>query len=422
MSGNIKEVQEGKHDNRHRNQHRNKSCGFWLNIGSILVERVGSFLFKTPSWGALSVTFPNGNVSTIGDINSKNHAYLKLNNLKLISKIKRRGTVGFASAYMNGDIDSKDLTALFTFFLKNRNLFDKAGKGMIRRAASDIAYHSSRANTRKRAKENISEHYDLGNDFYALWLDKTMTYSSAIFSASNQTLEQAQKAKYHHIAKMAGVKKAATILEIGSGWGGFAQIVASDYEANLYGISLSKEQIKYAQDRIKKLDLQNRATFHFEDYRDSKGLFDHIISIEMIEAVGEENWESYFASINRLLKPNGTALIQAITIDENDFLHYRKNPDFIQRYIFPGGMLLTKKAMKEQGEKANLKLEEVELFGKSYARTLRLWHKSFLSQWEVIKELGFDEKFKRKWIYYLSYCEAGFEDGVIDVGIYSYLK
>ncbi len=413
------EVKMGSYEVKNEDK---KACGFWLNIGSRIVEWVGGFLLGTPSWGALSIVFPNARIATIGNKNDDNHAKLKLNNLKLFGSIRRRGTLGFSSAYMRGDIESEDLTALFTFFLKNRNLFEKAGKGWVGRAASDLAYHLSRANSRHQAKENIAEHYDLGNDFYALWLDKSMTYSSAIFNADNQTLTQAQNTKYQKVADLAGIKKGAWVFEIGSGWGGFAQFIAKEYQANLYGISLSKEQIKYAKQRIKNLSLDNLASFHFEDYRDSVGQFDNVCSIEMIEAVGEERWPEYFKAVYNLLKPNGTAAIQAITINENDFFEYRANPDFIQRYIFPGGMLLTKQAMATQGKRAGLELIGQETFGASYAKTLREWRKNFITQWPKIKALGFDEKFKQKWIYYLSYCEAGFDNGVIDVGIYQYSK
>ena len=301
-------------------------------------------------------------------------------------------------------------------------MFNKAGMGLIKRAAHDLAYHLSRANTKQGAKKNIAEHYDLGNDFYSLWLDESMSYSSGIFENDEQNLMQAQIAKYHKVAQIAGVKNGAKVFEIGCGWGGLAQVLAQDYDAQTYGISLSNEQLKYARARMKHLGLENKASFHFEDYRDSKGQYDNVCSIEMIEAVGEEHWELYFKAVHDLLKLNGTAAIQAITIDEKDFENYKQHPDFIQRYIFPGGMLLTKQAMFEQGKKAGLQLEASVNFALSYAKTLRTWRKNFLAQWDKIKMLGFDEKFKRKWIYYLSYCEAGFIEGTIDVGIYGYRK
>ncbi len=396
--------------------------GFWLNISSRITELLGANLFGTPKWGALSITLPNGRTRTIGDRTSKNHAHLKLNNLKLFSQIKKRGTVGFASSYMRGDIESNDLVNVFRFFLKNKELFDKAGKGLIKRAAHDLAFHLSRKNTKQGARKNIAEHYDLGNDFYSLWLDPSMTYSSAFFENESQTLEQAQIAKFQKVATMAGIKQGASVFEIGCGWGGFAKFLAQQYKAKTYGVSLSNQQLKYARDIIENEGLEDLASFHFEDYRDGEGEYDNVCSIEMIEAVGEEHWGEYFSSVHDRLKIGGKAAIQAITISEDNFAHYKNHPDFIQRYIFPGGMLLTKQAMYEQGKIAGLELEQSEFFAKSYARTLAIWRENFIAQWEKIKALGFDEEFKRKWIYYLSYCEAGFDEGIIDVGIYQYKK
>jgi cyclopropane-fatty-acyl-phospholipid synthase len=375
-----------------------------------------------PRFGALTVTFPNGRTRTVGNPTTGEHAVLKLNNLKVITEAMNRGTVGFAAAYINGDIEMPDLTAMFRFFLQNRDIFDGANPGLFRKAAKDLGYHMSRRNTREGARENIAEHYDLGNDFYGEWLDPSMTYSSAVFTSGNQSLEAAQRVKYHRVADMAGVREGDSVLEIGCGWGGFAEAVAADYKANLYGITLSREQLKFAQERLRSQGLDTLATLHFEDYRDTTGQFDHVASIEMIEAVGEENWPGYFQTVHDRLKPGGTAAIQAITINEADFDGYRAGPDFIQRYIFPGGMLLTKTAMREVAAGTGLVLENVENFRLSYAKTLKLWRDRFLERWPMISNLGYDEEFKRKWVYYLSYCEAGFVEGSIDVGIYQYRK
>jgi len=219
-----------------------------------------------------------------------------------------------------------------------------------------------------------------------------------------------------------GLKQGETVLEVGCGWGGFAETAAKDYGAVVYGITLSSEQLKFANERMQRQGLDNLATLHFEDYRDTQGQFDHVASIEMIEAVGEEHWPSYFKTVHDRLKPGGTAAIQAITIDERDFDDYRARPDFIQRFIFPGGMLLTQSAMKEQGDKVGLVLENSDLFRLSYAKTLALWRERFLDRWSVISKLGYSEEFRRKWVYYLSYCEAGFAEGSIDVGIYQYRR
>jgi len=395
---------------------------FWTRLKSGFVEWVGERLLRDPKHGAVTVILPDGRSRTLGNPTTGVHSVLRLNNFKVITEAMRRGTVGFAAAYISGDIEVDDLTALFRFFVQNRLMFEEAGRGFFKRAAKDLAYHLSRANTREGSKANISEHYDLGNDFYGQWLDPSMTYSSAVFTSGDQSLEQAQYAKYHRIADMAGVKEGETVLEIGCGWGGFAETVARDYKAKLYGITLSREQLSFAQERLKRQGLDNLAQLHFEDYRDTTGQYDHIGSIEMIEAVGEEHWPTYFKAVHDRLKPGGTAAIQAITIDEAEFEGYKSGPDFIQRFIFPGGMLLTKEAMQKQGDRAGLILEKVETFGLSYARTLRLWCERFLERWPMIAPLGYDEEFKRKWVYYLCYCEAGFTEGNIDVGIYQYRR
>ena len=394
----------------------------WANVTSGIAAWFAERLIGRPSRGAVTITFPNGKTRTYGRPGTGEHPSMVVHNFSLVPETLRRGTVGFAHAYMRGDVEVDDLTSLFRYFLQNRNEFQPKGTGWFGRAATDLAYHLSRANTIDGSKENISEHYDLRNDFYAEWLDPSMTYSSAVFASDDQPLEAAQHAKYRAVADAAGVKAGETVLEIGCGWGGFAETAAKDYGASVYGITLSKEQLAYAEQRIARQGLGNRATFHFEDYRHTEGQYDHVASIEMIEAVGEEHWPSYFSTVHDRLKPGGTAAIQAITIDEADFEGYRSTPDFIQRYIFPGGMLLTKTAMKEQGARVGLVLENVENFRLSYARTLKLWRERFLERWDVIAKMGFNETFKRKWVYYLAYCEAGFAEGSIDVGIYQYRK
>jgi len=394
----------------------------WTGLASWLVERIGLALIGKPKFGSVTVVFPHGKTRTIGNAGTGEHAVFRLKNFRVINEAMQRGTVGFAAAYMRGDFESDDLTALFRFFLQNRDMFESANPGFFRRAATDLHYHMSRRNTLEGSKKNIAEHYDLGNDFYGQWLDPSMTYSSAVFTSGDQSLEEAQRVKYHRVADMAGVTEGSSVLEIGCGWGGFAETVARDYKANLRGITLSAEQLKYGQERLAKQGLDDLATLHFEDYRHTEGQFDHIGSIEMIEAVGEDNWPSYFQTVHDRLKPGGTAAIQAITINEADFDGYRSGPDFIQRYIFPGGMLLTKTVMKEFGDRYGLVLEKVETFGLSYARTLKLWRDRFLERWPMIAPLGYDEEFKRKWVYYLSYCEAGFAESSIDVGIYQYRR
>lgn len=402
--------------------HSTTGVSLWTRLTSWLLDTIGVSLVGNPPLGTLTVIFPNGRTRTIGNAHTGEHATLRLKNFKVVAEAAQRGLIGFSSAYMKGDIESDDLTALFRFFLQNEPVLNKANKGFFHRAAGDLHYHVSRRNTLEGSKKNIAEHYDLGNDFYGEWLDPSMTYSSAIFTSGDQTLEQAQLAKYRRVADMAGITEGSSVLEIGCGWGGFAETVARDYKANLRGITLSAEQLKYGQERLARQGLDDRATLVFEDYRHTQGQFDHIGSIEMIEAVGEDNWPSYFQTVHDRLKPGGTAAIQAITIREDQFDGYRAGPDFIQRYIFPGGMLLTKTVMQEFGDRFGLVLENVDTFGLSYAKTLALWRERFLERWPVIAPLGYDEHFKRKWVYYLSYCEAGFAEGTIDVGIYQYRR
>lgn len=394
----------------------------WTRFASWALEIAGLKLIGHPRHGSVTVILPNGRTRTIGNTANGEHAVLRLKNFRVLTQAMQRGTVGFAAAYMNGDVEVDDLTALFRFFLQNRDTFEKANPGVFRKAAGDLHYHLSRRNTLEGSKKNIAEHYDLGNEFYGQWLDPSMTYSSALFQSGDQSLEDAQRAKYRRVADMAGVTEGSSVLEIGCGWGGFAETIAKEYKASIRGITLSAEQLKFAQERVARQGLDGLATLVFEDYRHTEGQFDHIGSIEMIEAVGEDNWPSYFQTIHDRLKPGGTAAIQAITISESDFDGYRSGPDFIQRYIFPGGMLLTKTIMREFGEKYGLVLEDIDNFGLSYAKTLRLWRERFLERWPVIAPLGYDEHFKRKWVYYLSYCEAGFLESSIDVGIYQYRR
>ena len=394
----------------------------WTRFASWALDIIGQKMIGQARHGSVTVILPNGRTRTIGNPSTGEHSVLRLKNFRVVREAMQRGTVGFAAAYMDGDIEVDDLTALFRFFLQNRDTLEKANPGFFRKAAADLHYHLSRRNTLEGSKKNIAEHYDLGNDFYGQWLDPSMTYSSALFQSGDQSLEDAQRAKYRRVADMAGVTEGSSVLEIGCGWGGFAETVARDYKANLRGITLSAEQLKYARERLARQGLDDLATLVFEDYRHTEGQFDHVGSIEMIEAVGEDNWPSYFQTIHDRLKPGGTAAIQAITIHEDDFDGYRSGPDFIQRYIFPGGMLLTKTVMRELGETYGLVLENVDNFRLSYAKTLKLWRERFLERWPMIAPLGYDERFKRKWVYYLSYCEAGFAEGTIDVGIYQYRK
>ena len=370
--------------------------------------------------GRLDLTLPSGTVLTLGGTEPGEQAELTLYNFKVLWAGMRRAQLGFFERYMAGDVESKNPTAFFRFYLQNRKGLDDAS-GLFTNSVFDKIWHRLRDNTHQGSRENISAHYDLGNEFYKQWLDDTMTYSSAVFDGKANSLEAGQKLKYQKVMELAEVKPGSKVLEIGCGWGGFAE-TAAKAGATLRGISLSKEQLAFANTRMEREKLTDKAELVFEDYRDTTGVFDAIASIEMIEAVGELHWPTYFTTLFNRLKPGGAAAIQGITILEENYPAYRTGVDFIQRYVFPGGMLLTKELMREQARKAGLLLEKIECFGLSYAETLRQWRLRFEAAWPKIEPLGFDERFKKLWTLYLCYCEAGFAEGVIDVGIYKIRK
>jgi cyclopropane-fatty-acyl-phospholipid synthase len=385
-----------------------------------LVVAAAAKLLPQKFKGRLDVTMPSGRVLSLGGTDPGEQADLTLRNFKVLWAGFRRAQLGFFERYLAGDVESKDPTAFFRFYLQNRPSLDGAS-GMFTPSLFDKIWHRLRDNTQEGSKDNIAAHYDLGNAFYKLWLDDTMSYSSAVFDGQVNSLEAAQKLKYQKVLEAAEVKPGSKVLEIGCGWGGFAE-TAAKAGAFLRGITLSKEQLAFAKDRMASGGLSDKTELVFEDYRDTKGSFDAIASIEMIEAVGEPHWPSYFKTLFNRLKPGGAAAIQGITILEQNFHAYRSGVDFIQRYIFPGGMLLTKEAMREQSQKAGLLLEKIECFGQSYAETLRQWRVRFEAAWPRIKPLGFDERFRKLWTLYLCYCEAGFAEGIIDVGIYKIRK
>lgn len=275
--------------------------------------------------------------------------------------------------------------------------------------------HIKNKNTETQSKKNISYHYDLGNNFYKFWLDKTMTYSSAIFLKKNESLEKGQINKYSKLANLTSIKKGDKVLEIGCGWGGFSQFLAENYDCDITAITISKEQFSYTTDRIKKAKLNKKVNVVYCDYRNIQGKFDKILSIEMFEAVGKDYWNTFFKKIQSILKPNGIVGLQLITIDDKIYNVYKKNPDFIQKYIFPGGMLPSQKILKELITKNSLKLESVDSYANDYAKTLNIWNQKFNKNWKDIQKLGFDNKFKLMWNYYLSYCEGGFLSKNIDL-------
>ena len=368
--------------------------------------------------GLLTIKFPTGQVVDIGNGNTTKlePATVNIKSIRALSRMANRGSLGFAESYIRGEIDTPDLKPVFHFIIKNRPSIQFGIPELFKVYKTSKLYHKLRKNTRRGSQKNIFEHYDLGNDFYSSWLDESMTYSSAYFLPESNKLHDAQVNKYQRICEHVDIEEAGSVLEIGCGWGGFAEHVAKSSKAKVTAISISNAQLEYARQRIKQEELAQKVDFKFLDYRDTSGKYDAIVSIEMIEAVGEEYWPVFFRTLKDRLAESGTILLQAITIDEEIFKSYRKSVDFIQRYIFPGGMLLTEEQVVRQAKRVGLQLVHAEKFPHFYARTLAMWHDRFNDAWDSILALGFDEKFRRKWNYYLKYCQAGFEAETISVG------
>ena len=382
-----------------------------------LVIALGSRLMPRDIKGGVRLTMPSGRRFDIGFQNPGIAADLTLKNFGPVWASIRRASVGFSESYMDGGWESTDTTALLRFYLQNRHALDGAAKPVFYKNIFDRLWHLMRSNDREGARRNISAHYDLGNDFYRMWLDETMTYSSAWFETGGETLEDAQRAKYRAVLDAMQARPDGEVLEIGCGWGGFAE-EATRAGHKVTGITISQEQHDYAAARL----AGTSAEIRLQDYRDTPGQFDGIASIEMIEAVGESHWPTYFQVLHDRLKPGASAAIQAITIDEPFYAEYRRSADFIQRYIFPGGMLPTREILEQQAARVGLSYKPVLLFAHDYARTLAMWRDRFEAAWPKIAALGFDERFRQRWRYYLSYCEAGFAERTIDVGIYRFQR
>ena len=335
------------------------------------------------------------------------------NPFRLLSRVIMRGDLGFAESYMAGEWDTNDLTALLKAIGANES-GSRIRQGLFSERMRERVRHALRSNSRHGSRRNIAYHYDLSNDFYTRWLDPTMTYSSAIFDEPGLSLEAAQQRKYQRLLDALEARPGDHILEIGCGWGGFAE-EAARRGCRVTGVTLSREQLAFARNRIRKAGLDGLVTLEFRDYRDIAEEYDHIVSIEMFEAVGERYWPLYFEKIGACLRPGGKAALQIITIDGSAYQYYRRRTDFIQRYIFPGGMLPPVERLEQLAQDAGLAIEERYLHGHDYARTLKHWHRAFDACRDEISALGFDEGFRRMWKYYLSYCETGFLLGRIDL-------
>ncbi|BAT61405.1 cyclopropane-fatty-acyl-phospholipid synthase [Variibacter gotjawalensis] len=365
--------------------------------------------------GRLTIETPSGERIHVFGREDGPEATVVIKRWRGIWRLFRGGDVGFAEAYMDGDVASPDLTALLMWATKNEAALASAMEGSRLAKWTGRALHVLNENTRRGSRRNIAAHYDLGNKFYEGWLDPSMTYSSAMYQSPTQSLEDAQANKIAHAIELLEVQPHDKVLEIGIGWGAMARALLAK-DATLTGVTLSTEQLALASDRVRAEG--DKAQLRLQDYRDVDGLFDKIVSIEMIEAVGENYWPTFFRTVRERLKPHGIAVLQAITIEVSRFAAYRQRPDFIQRYIFPGGMLLTVDAIRREAERAGLALVKADMFGESYARTLAEWQQRFQRAWPSIQALGFDLRFKRMWEYYLAYCETGFRLGTLDVGQY----
>ena len=355
--------------------------------------------------GLLEVRLPDGTNHLFGA--GESVATLQVADEAVFCAVLARGDIGFGEAYVDGHWDTPDLTGLLTLLANNREVLKKALYGSWRALLAARLRHWANRNSRTGSRRNIMAHYDLGNDFYRLWLDETMSYSSALDAAGND-LAAAQRAKYRRILRRLAARPGETVLEIGCGWGGFAEMAAAD-GLQVTGLTLSPAQLDWARQRVA------TAEFRLQDYRDVSECYDHVVSIEMFEAVGERWWPTYFRTIARALKPGGRAVVQSIVVRDDLFASYRRGTDFIQQYIFPGGMLPSRAAFRQAAAKQGLAVRDEFRFGRDYARTLAEWRRAFEANWPQIEALGFDARFRRLWRLYLAYCEAGFLAGSIDV-------
>ena len=386
-------------------------------VEEILAAALAPFMRRI-QFGGVTVVTPSGGRIVHHAQAAGPEACIVLHRWRAVRQLIFGGDVAFAEAYMNGDWTTPDLTAVIELAARNGETLDTAiGGGPIVRSLNRLR-HALRANTKRGSRRNIEAHYDLGNEFYALWLDASMTYSSAIYSAGGQeSLEEAQLRKIERIGDMLDVDTAQSVLEIGCGWGAMGRALATR-GAKVTGLTLSPSQLAWAQRAAAEEGLSQKLDFRLQDYRDVQGVYERVVSIEMIEAVGERYWPHYFGAVAQRLKHGGCAVLQAITIADDRFEAYRKAADFIQRYVFPGGMLPSRSVLERYAADAGLKIVQSETFADSYAFTLAEWRRRMLHAAPQISAQGFDARFRRLWEYYLCYCEAGFRARTIDVGLY----
>jgi cyclopropane-fatty-acyl-phospholipid synthase len=366
-------------------------------------------------FGGLDVALPSGQRVRIGGSEPGPEARLEVKDYRGLKRVLSGAGVGFAEGYMAGEWDTPDLHALLEALSLNFDRLTDAIKGNPLLTLAHAVGHALNANTKAGSRRNIEAHYDLGNAFYEKWLDPTLSYSSALYERAGQPLEEAQTNKYAALARRLELGPDHHVLEIGCGWGGFAEFAAKDVGARVTGVTISPSQFEFARRRMFEKGLAEKADIRLVDYRDVTGAFDRVASIEMFEAVGERYWPAYFDKIREVLKGGGRAGLQIITIRDDLFAGYRAHVDFIQRYVFPGGMLPSEARLRQEADRAGLDWRSLDRFGPDYARTLQEWAERFQKAWRDITPLGFDERFRRLWHYYLSYCRAGFVTGRTDV-------
>ena len=368
---------------------------------------------KKISHGCLNLIDSKGKSRFFGESKSFLKAKIKINNPSFCYKILKKGSAGLGESYMNGEFETEDLTSLIELSARNINTTYKFSGFFEFSLLKNLLKENK--NTIRKSKENISLHYDLGNDFFSTWLDKSLTYSCGIFNSSQETLEQAQINKYNKLINMVKPRKGDKVLEIGCGWGGFAEHLAKNYDIKLDCITISKKQYSFTKERIRREKLNHKVNVKMMDYRDLKNKYDIIVSIEMIEAVGEKYLDKYFNIIKENLSTGGRGAIQAIVIKDELYNRYRMKEDFIQKYIFPGGFLPSIKSLNKLSSKSGLKIEQYHSYGSHYSNTLQKWRESFLNSWDVISKQGFNLSFKKMWDFYFSYCDAGFKSKNIDL-------
>ena len=371
-------------------------------------------ILKDIEYGYLEITKYNGELLKFGISQSPLKAILKIKKPNFTFNLIKGGSVGFAESYMRDEFETDNLSNLIEITARNIKIIYKFS-GLLDFPIINYLKNKFVKNTRARSKENISKHYDLGNEFFALWLDKTLTYSSAIFDERNKDLSNAQNNKYQKLIDLIKPNNGDKILEIGCGWGGFAEYLGKKYDVKLDCITISKKQFEYAKKRMHECGLNEKVNIEIKDYRDLKEKYNSIASIEMIEAVGQNYLESYFKTIKNNLSNDGRAAIQAITIDDSMFDRYKTKQDFIQKYIFPGGFLPSKGIINKYVSENGLTIKSYDSYADHYSNTLFMWKNEFNKKWDLIKKQGFDLTFKRMWEFYLSYCEAGFKSKNIDL-------